>query len=231
MRSFVITWVFLVLLLAQFAHAADAPIVTAGEAQSQNLVNLQLQESNRFLSAEVAKQMKALQEDLLKKVNDNNDANFKALDDRMMALIEQERLRVVIGGLGAVLIANAFIGLAYLWITKRYSYETHLEKLIGRQQKEFDAFKERYDKTLQELQKDTWNVQKPQETIGMKLGQDVVSNQSQMNQWQYQAPYEGGWQRTDNVVPQPVYEQMQEMYQPMSEPWKEPQQRQNDQGW
>lgn len=181
-----------------------APIVFSAETAP---------DANRFLSAELARQMQAQKEDMLKALEENQDANFQLLDNRMAELMAAERMKVVVGGMGAILAANAIVALLLLKYIRRYSYEKYLEDTLGRREAELEKVNAQnaeiaklivpqaqqqpvqnpYSQAFQEVQQPAWYPQQPQETVGMKFGQEKAAQMSQMNQWQLTPNYEGAW--------------------------------------
>lgn len=202
--------VFVLMLVVVSTFSSADPVV--GDPQQQ-----QIDVANRYLSAEVTKQIKLMEDELLKKINDNNDANMMAIDQRMTQVQQDIKQRVVIGGIGAILIANAFIGFAYLWVTRRYSYERFLERLLERKSKGGELLAQQQDvysmhptempqfqptpqqlQQVQEAQATQWQ-QPPEQTLTSFIGQRQASNLSAMNEWQFQAAHEDAWKRPGNV--------------------------------
>lgn len=184
-------------------------------------------EANRFLSAEVAKQIQAEQEVILQKVNDNNDANFKELDNQMRQLMVDTKMKVIIGGIGAILIANAVVGLVLARYWKKYSYEQYQrdvivgkDGVIGEQKKQLDEL--RSAEQMQQMQQQVWYPQEVPQSVETMFGSTAVANMSQMNAWQSKPVYGGAWQSPLDV----------ERYDFMPQPWANvPSQEKVDRDW
>ena len=179
-----IVWLCLIVCLAS-VHAEDAALQANIDA------------SNRFLAAETVKQLKTMEDEVIAKVNANNDENFRAFDQRMTDLELRTKQQVIVGGLGAILVANAFIGMAYLWVTRRYSYEKHLEKLVERGDKiantELAVEEQTVSRQMAQMAQPSWQQQVPQQSVSTIFGQQAAAQQSMMNEWQYQPAYQGAW--------------------------------------
>jgi hypothetical protein len=155
----------------------------------QNVVVAQTDQANRFLSAEVSKQIKAEQEAIIKQVNDNNDANFQMLDVRTSQMMADTKQRVIIGGIGAILVANAIVALFLMRAWRRYSFEYYQQQIIKKQGTHIKVVEDE----LKELKERTWNIQTPVPTYSDVVGQAQAMDMSQMNQWQLQPAYAGSW--------------------------------------
>lgn len=216
MEKIGIYWLLLVLCSVSVFAAAEGPLIV-GTTQSpgaqqqtldqltQNAVDLRVSESNKYLSAEASRQITAAQEEMLKQINANNDENFRVFDQRMSSLMTDIKLKVIVGGIGAILIANAIVGLAFIYVTRRYSYEYYLEKVLKQHldvQKEPPKQKEveEMEKGLAQMQQQAWAPQQPAETMSTMFGQAAASQMTDMNQWQFQPAYEGAWKRAEQPV-------------------------------
>ena len=201
----------ILVVLSSLVYAQETTPAVVESSQSP-AVQAQVQEANRFLSAEVSRQIKASQDDMLKQLQANQDDNFKVLDQRTNQMMLDTRNRVIIGGLGAILVANGIIGLAYLYVTRRYSYERFLEKELGEAKMKAEQSAEKYGSEqkvveqqvqsqmtpgMQVLQQGAWWPQEPPQTFSSQFGQVAASQATDMNQWQFQAPYEGAWKRPE----------------------------------
>jgi hypothetical protein len=184
-----VVWFVLILVLMGVVSAADA---NSG-APLQAAVNAQVEQANRFLSAEVAKQIQIEQEKVMAAVNANNDANFQTFDGRMALMLLNVRQQVIVGGIGAILIANAIVGLFLLRAWRRYSYEYYQEQIIKKQTQEIGNLSGELEK-IQQMQQQSWYPQPELNTISAKMGQVEAMNMTQMNQWQMQPAYAGSWQ-------------------------------------
>jgi len=227
------------LMLVSSVHAAtDGAIITtstqpgpppsSANQLSQNALDAQVSEANRYLSAEVSRQIQNSQKELIAAVNTNNDENFRVFDDRMKSYMGDLKMKVIVGGIGAILLVNALIGLAYLYVTRRYSYEHFLEKRFDqylKAQKTSPQQKEVEDmaRGLEQMQQQAWAPQAPEQSVSTMFGQAAASHMSDMNQWQFQPAYEGAWKRAE----QPVSSVSWEAQQNRQEDWMpEPDQKQ-----
>lgn len=219
----------LLIFLAQITLAEEADTQTGvaniggSSASSQSLDS-----QNRYLSAEVSRQIKTAKEDIIQAVNDNNDDNFRLFDQRMNNLMQDTRIKVILGGIGAILIANAIAALILIRSWKKYSYEAYLENLLKKKEKEQpqqtqevpqDAYQQAQ---LQQMQQTEWYPQQPQESLGMRYGQAQASDMSYVNQWQTQPAYAGAWQSPVETQPMPsnTWQQAhQQQYQDQYQDW------------
>lgn len=222
-RKFVIC-VLLLIFLAQLvmAETDDGPIEVGGSGSAV------IDQQNRFLAAEVSRQMKTAKEDIIKEVNDYNDENFQVFDSRMNNLMQDTRIKVILGGIGAILIANAIAALILIRSWKKYSYEAYLENLLKKKEKEQpqqaqEVPQDVYQQAqLQQMQQTEWYPQQPQESLGMRYGQAQASDMSYVNQWQTQPAYAGAWQSPVETQPMPsnTWKQAhQQQYQDQYQDW------------
>jgi hypothetical protein len=175
--------------------------------------------ANRFLAAENAKAIDKMQQNVIDALVKNNDDNFRAFDGRMNQMLDDTRMRVIVGGVGAVLIANALIGIVYVWVTRRYSYEHFLEKLLQKRVEDL-----RMEDSLPtpavvplsqgqlEASSPVWPQPVQEQTVSTYFGQQAAANLSDMNQWQFRPAYEGAWQRPGNVVSEVTWENAHREY-------------------
>jgi hypothetical protein len=214
--------VFLVMLIAfsTFVHAETL------QEQSDAAINARVDEANRYLSAEVTRQMTSMKADIIQEIKSNQDENFRIFDGRMTLFMEDTKNSVTIGMLGAAILANGIVGFAMMYFMRKYSYEGYLKELSERQQKELldiqQVSKEDINRDLrgiQEMQAEARQVQVPTETLGMQYGQQVVGNVSEMNRWQGIPAYQGAWSAPqDNVVRRTNYEDFRQQQPPWVQP-------------
>lgn len=233
-RKIVICAIILLLVLQGVLAEADDGVADLGGPQSQASLDSQ----NRYLAAEVSRQMKTTKEDIIVAINDYNDENFQVFDRRMNVLMLDTRMKVILGGIGAVLVANAIAAMILIKSWKRYSYEAYLEALLKKQAEEVksveDAESDQHEQSqLQQMQQSEWAPQQPVQTIGMQYGQAQASDMSYVNQWQTQPAYAGAWKSPveTEIEPSNTWQQAQQ-YQPQPQP--QPQQQYQDdqnQGW
>jgi len=179
-------FLFMLLVCAVFVMAADQP---AGTTPIQNA---QVDQANKYLSAEVARQMKDSKDEMLKEMQAYQDENFRIFDGRMQGLMDDSFQNVILGGIGAMLLASGFVAYVLTRYFKTYSYEMYQQKLIGKQQEQMQLQEEELQ-GLRGMQQGTWDVQPPSQTIGMQYGQPWASESTVMNQWQAQPAYDGAW--------------------------------------
>jgi hypothetical protein len=212
MRVGVGIFVVMLVVILPLTYAADTQ-----ELQTA-AVDKAVADANRFLAAETTKQMKAGFEDVKTQINSNNDENMRILDTRMGNLIMDVKQKIIIGTLGAILVAQAIIGLALMYVWRRYSYEYYQSQLIKGQKEEIEAMKsERDQRSMAEMQQPQWYPQEVQKTYSTEHGQAAAANMSAMNAWQMQAPHQGYWVSPQPVQPIPPYDpskyqQTQEQY-------------------
>jgi hypothetical protein len=191
-------WFVVLLVVLGCAYAATdtyvppPSTVTPGSVQTAGT-----DQANRYLSAELTKQMDARFELLQKGVNDNIDSNYAVMDQRILGYIQDERQRVILIGIGTMMVANALIGLFLIRAWRRYSYEYYQEQIIKKYQAQEQemgpaAYADEY-RGLQQMQQEAYYPQQPTETIGMQVGSTEAMNMSQMNAWQMQPAREGSW--------------------------------------
>ena len=220
MLSKIVTFSLLLFLLINVVSAADPP-QGSGQGNTVALVPAStspvttVDQANKFLAAEVTRQMKQSQEEMLAALSNTNDINFIEFDKRVQAFTVTAKQQIIIGGIGAVLVANALIGLALIWVFRRYSYEYYQQKMLEAKEQEIEAVK-RDLKGFQELQQPAWNMQQPQQTVGMQYGQQMAGDMSMMNQWQTQPAYAGSWTSPQETSKEyAAYERSD----PMAKPW------------
>jgi hypothetical protein len=161
-------------------------------ADAQAAVKASVDQANRFLAAEVTKQMAESQKVMVEELKANNDDNFRIFDQRMNALIQDVKMKIVLLGLGSVMIANAIVSFFLIQAWRKYSYERYLEQVIDRQTEELSANSAQMGEFMKTLEP-TWTPQQPTETVGMRFGQAAAAEMSQMNAWQMQPVYQGAW--------------------------------------
>jgi hypothetical protein len=192
-RKVGVVWLLLLTIVASVSSEdVPAPI---GSSQTQALQQARVDEANRYLSAELNKQLKSMQEDMLKQVNANNDENFRQFDGRMTRFMDDMRWKVLIGGLGVMILAGALMAYFLHLTTKRYSYEAYQQKIIGMQQQELDRYKAHIGQGVEQMQQQSWEYGRPEQglTATGVMTQEQAATQSQVNEWQYDAPYQGAW--------------------------------------
>jgi hypothetical protein len=191
LRKIVIFWCLLMLVpVSSFAEVQDSSL--------QNAIGAQVDQANRYLSAENSKALEKMKEDILTDMKAYNDENFRIFDTRMQNLMLDVKLRLIVGSLGVILLANGVVALVMIWVTRNYSYEAYLMKVAKQKQVRVDS-----PENAQQLQKDmkqingmkqeAWEQQVPHQTLAMKLGEVEVANTSDMNRWQHQPAYQGAW--------------------------------------
>lgn len=159
-----------------------------------------LAEGNRFLAAEVSREMRDAKDEIITSVKSYQDENFQIFDVRMTTFMTETKTKVALGAIGAALIANAIVALILFRVTRNYSYEKYLEGRLAN-------FKDSGDTRplspgMANMQQPTWNDQVPNQTMGMIYGQEAAAQMTQMNAWQAQPAYQGAWQPPLEVEPE-----------------------------
>jgi len=179
-----------ILLVAMFIPFALAATGAEG-------VTEQISQSNRFLSAEAAKQFTAMEASLLTDLKAYQDENFGMLDARMIKSMQDTRWQVLLATIGAVFVSSGLVAYLMLRSMKNYSYETYLEKLIGKGAQNEQVPQNTQDQGLaglQNMQQPEWKPQEPNPTVSTQFGQSAASQMTQMNAWQMQPAYNGSWE-------------------------------------
>ena len=214
MSKNIVTYVLILVVLVPIVFA-DANLTSFDTSGLQPL-----DAQNRFLSAEVTRQLTIMQTNIIKDTHDYNDENFQIFDGRMSVLMADIRMKTVLGAIGAAMVANAIIAILLLRTMKKYSYEKYMENLLEKYQKQ-EVAKDTPSKGLQGMQEQQWNVQPPANTLGNTYGQEFASQSTMMNQWQTQ-PDSGAWRapvETQREIVQQPYG-----YQPQTPPITDPMQ-------
>lgn len=207
------------LLLVGLVSAADQPAGTTPVVQPQ-----EVEQANRYLSAEMSRQIKDSKEEMLKEMQDYQDANFLIFDQRMTDLMSDMKMKITIGAMGAVLFVNAIVAFLMMKKMRNYSFEKYQEDLIGKQQERIGELEQqKLQESMQWMQQPSWSPQQPNETVGMRFGQAQASQMTQMNAWQAQPAYDGAWKAP--IVATPDYSYAQ----PMQSPQQPPPQQQSSQ--
>jgi len=187
--------IFLISLvvLSAVVMAVDSPLSPGDVQQVNNGQIVTTTDTSRLAAAEILKQMGSMKADIIAATNANNDANVAILDQRSQQMLADTRQRVIIGGIGAILVANAIVALFMIRTWRRYSYEYYLEKQLKQRDKVIETAKEEYNQVLAQYQQQSWAPQQPQQTLSMQVGQTEAMNMTQMNAWQMQPAYQGSW--------------------------------------
>jgi len=176
MLARVVACCIILVAVLPLSYAISEPV------NAQNSVETQ----NRYLNAELQRSMTAMEARLQENLIENNDINFRALDDRMVILMEDTRMKVIVGGLGAILVAQALVAIVMMRYFKRYSLEGYRDRTSA-------STVDKEENPIQEFQQPAWQPQQPKQTIGMQFGQNAAGNMSDMNSWQTQPAYAGQW--------------------------------------
>lgn len=178
-------WKFVVCMLI----LAVIPLGVADNEPGHTTTTVSSEEVSRFLSADAQRLIRSeigqVQEDL----QAYQDENFLLLDQQMRAVITDAQKKLVLGVLGAMLVAGGFISWFMFYIARKYSYEQFLEAQLGT-----PGGHAYQDEGVQQMQQPEWQGYEQQQTIGMEQGQAYASNTSSFNDWQVQSPYKGGWE-------------------------------------
>jgi len=193
-----VCWLLLALVLVPFVNAETL----AEQASSGSVTTIDT--ANKYLTAESKKeiqaQMKIVQDELIA----NNDNNFRELDVRMFTLMEEVRTKVIVGGMGAVFVAQAIGMFLLLNSMKKNSFEAYLTKLLeaqGAAPPMQASISPQEAKTLEQLQQGEWSPQDESNTMATQYGAAQAGEMSQMNQWQTQPVYDGAWRSPQEYEP------------------------------
>jgi hypothetical protein len=228
--------VVMVLLPNGYAAPGDLPEISP-DTETTNTAPPTLAEANRFLSAEATKAIKKSQDELLQSLIANQDANTLALDNEMRNLMNDIRMKVILGVLGVIILAQGIAAYFLVVSFKNNSYERYLEEQLALA----DARRMETSPTARELQgvvehqQQEWQPQAPSQSYGAQLGQTGASQQTMANQWQTEPAYAGAWESP--VQPYQEYQespqldetlnQFVEMTQPPYQEYDPQQQNQN----
>lgn len=203
-------WKGFVLFAIILVCSSGFVLAESANTDMQRIVDAQTEQANKFLSAELSRQIKTEMETVKQQINDNNDENMRMLDSRMANIIIDVKQKIILGTLGAILVAQAIIGLAMMYVWRRYSFEYYQSKIIQGQKEELEAMKSERDvQGIATLQQADWQMQQVQETAATRFGQAAAANVSMMNQWQTQPAYQGAWVSPQQVQKMPAAPQQQ----------------------
>jgi len=222
MLKHLVVFGLLLVVLSVSVFAADPPPGVASPGTVSSTVSTV--EANRYLSAEAVRHMDAKTDEMLKIMQEYQDENFVAWDNRMYNLVDDIQMKFVIGGLGAMMLAMGLVAYIMMNHFKRYSYETYLQGVIDKGEQP-DATGQAYQPIPEQMQEQQWHPQEIQPTIGSEMGQDWASEQTAMNQWQVQPVYDGAWQSPVETHSEYKEQWMEENY-PKYQNQPEPQQQQ-----
>jgi hypothetical protein len=183
MYSKIVIFSLIWLLIAPFIYSAEQDGIS---------------QSNKFLSAEVKREIDSAKDEMLTELKNYQDENFVVLDTRMISLMDDVRIKVTLGAIGAALVAQALTAIVLVRAMRNYSYETYLEKLLKNTVAQNPQLPG--DEFVQMQQKE-WHPQQPINTIGMELGPERSAQATMMNQWQSQPAYAGSWRAPVDVQP------------------------------
>lgn len=144
--------------------------------------NAQTQQA-RYISAELQREMDQMEEELKTELKNNNDENFRVFEGRMVEFMSDAQMKILLGGIGGILVANALVAIVMFRYFKSQSYEAFKDRFQHEQNQQYE----------QEMQQREWHPQQPQQSVGMQYGQEQAAQMSQMNQWQTQPAYAGSW--------------------------------------
>jgi hypothetical protein len=164
----------------------------------------QVDAANRFLSAEVGRQIRSANEETLRSLRDYQTENFMELDVRMTTVAEDMKKKLILGGIGAMLLSSGLVALVFMWITRRYSYEKYLEKYIAdvhtgavdsQKAPKFILSDERKERVSNEIQQREWEYGRPTQglTATGVLTPAQAGNVTQFNEYQNDPAYAGSW--------------------------------------
>lgn len=166
----VILGVFLLLISVNVVLAAEATF-----------------DSNKFLSAEVTKQMKIMKEETVTELKSYQDENFAVFDARIANFLDDAQIKFLLAAIGTTLLTSGIVTYLLLNRIKNSSYEAHQSKIINNQQEQIQELQT----NINEMQSQNWY---PQETYDEPLTQGQVSDQSRMNSWQSTSVSQNSWE-------------------------------------
>ena len=185
---------YVVIIMLMLAALLVVQPVSANQHETQSSQNLD--QANRFLSAEVTRQLNTMKTEISTELKIHQDDNFRIFDQRMHELMDEVRWKIILGALGAFFLGAAVSTYVLQKNMRNYSYEKYLEKQL--QQGTFAS----PDRSMDATQQAQWQPQQPTNTIGMQFGQQAASEMTQMNQWQAQPAYDGAWQSPVQAQPE-----------------------------
>lgn len=187
-----IGWFVLFLIIVNCVSATDIPGTSVGTTTS-------IDTANKYLSAEVSKQIQASKDDTIRELKAYQDENFQMLDSRMSSTMQDVKMKTLLGVSGVALIVNALAAIIISRTYRKYSYEKYQEGIIGKQQEQMESLQQ--TPGMQQMQQPVWDPQQPQETVGMYMGQSAAFDGTQMNAWQAQPAYAGAWKAPLDAQP------------------------------
>ena len=209
--------IWCVLLLVPLAVLADTTTDATQQVSSpiQNAISIQMDQANRYLSAENTKAIDKMKEDIIANITAYDDSNFQLFDNRMQVLMMDTKIKLIVGSLGVILLANGVVALVMIWVTRNFSYEAYLTKIAKQQQVKVDSVEnaqkmQRDMKHINDMKQEAWETQVPMETLAMKFGEAEAANTSEMNAWQHQPAYRGAWRAPEQHTQQYRYGQYAE---------------------
>jgi hypothetical protein len=239
LKHLVIFGLLLVVMTTSVLAADPPPGVALPRNEPGTTVPATTEQVNRYLSAEAVRHMDAKSDEMLAEMKTYQDDNFQAWDARMYGLMDDIKMKFVVGGLGAMMLAMGIVAYVMMNHFKRYSYETYLQNQLDSQQA--DPMQGGYQPVPEQMQEQNWYPQETQPTIGSEMGQEWASESTQMNQWQVQAAYDGAykapvethseykdeWMQNNfpehNQKPQtPVQDEYKQQEQPLEDPYDSP---------
>lgn len=209
LRKVVGFWV-LVLFIIPFTFAAEnegPQLPTLPTIENKGIPSIE--ESNRYLSAEATKAIKASQQELLDALIANQDANTLALDQEMRNLMGDIRMKIMLGVFGIMLLAQGLAAYFLVRSFKNNSYERFLEMQLGKIESSDIVETSPTARELQGVvahQQQQWAPQDPSQSYAAQVGQQMASQQTMANQWQTEPAYAGAWESPVQV--QQEYQQM-----------------------
>lgn len=216
--------------------AADAAVV------SQNAMQASIDEANRYLSAENSRALTAMRQSIVDELKGYQDENFQTLDGRMQTLMYDVKMRIILGGIGSMLLASGLVAMAYMWITRRYSYENYLQNVIKKYEetsKEPVQFKQAEPPVLRGMSDlhdpQGWNYGGPLQSMtgSGTIDQMQAGEVSMLNEHQHDPVYKGAWVpeqgqglygQTPDMSAKPYIEQpdesQRELYSQQNQQWR-----------
>lgn len=174
-----------VMALHEVGHVEGQPATTTQEATS------------RFLSAEAQRVIKDEMAIVQGNMETYQDENFQIFDVRMQNLVNDMLMKFVLTSLGAFLIGGASVALLMQAGLKKFAVQRYAEIAMEQVEQPVNPMEEQLGDfvapELQVMQQPDWHPQPQDSSLGTELGQEEVSNLTQMNAWQAQPSHESGF--------------------------------------
>lgn len=208
MRSHLVAYVLMLVLFSPFLALPVAAQTATGQQD-------QVSQANRFLSAEVQRQIRDMRDEVTEDLRGYQDENFRALDSRMVSLMADLRWQVILAAAGAMFVAGAIVTLIIMRTMRTYSYKSAIEKDVDGAS---PAGAQADGQSFEQMQQRQWNMQPHPKGMGVEYGQQFASQNTDMNKWQAQPAYDGAWRSPVQTQKETGFDQRYP--QPQPQPWE-----------